>query len=184
MQTNNKKIERVVNECAILVIGVVVVFTIARLFFGAELSDEAYSVAETYMVSKGALPFVNNWSQMPGWTLLLAPFVKIYTLLVGGTDGIFLFFRFLTFFVNSLTAFIVAYLFRNHVKNKVLLSLITIIYVVATGWDYVVAFRGDRLAIDLLAVGVALIIVFFADDKYSMKYLFISGILLALSVLS
>ncbi len=184
MQTNNRKIESVVNACAVLVMGVVVVFTIARLFFGAELSDEAYSVAETYMVSKGALPFVNNWSQMPGWTLLLAPFVKIYTFLVGGTDGIFLFFRFLSFFVNCLTAFLVAYLFRNHVKNKILLSLIAITYVGATGWDYVVTFRGDRLAIDLFAVGVALIIVFFADDKYSMKYLFISGILLSLSVLS
>lgn len=184
MQINNKIIEKVINVFAVLVMVVVVVFTMTRLFFGVDLSDEAYSVAETYMVSKGALPFVNNWSQMPGWTLLLAPFVKLYTIFTGGTDGIFLFFRFLSFFVNGLTAFIVAHLFRNHVKNKILLSLITIIYVGATGWDYVAAFRGDRLALDLLAVGVALIIVFFADAKYSMKYLFTSGILLALSVLS
>lgn len=40
------------------------------------------------MVPKGTLPFVNNWSQMSGFTLLLAPFVRLYTVIFGGTDGI------------------------------------------------------------------------------------------------
>lgn len=89
--------EKISKIFACIIIGIVFGFTIIRLFYGAELSDEAYTVAETYMVSRGALPFVNNWSQMPGYTLLLAPFVKIYTMIVGGTDGIVLFFRFLSF---------------------------------------------------------------------------------------
>ncbi len=179
-----KTVDRIVNVFAISIMFIVITFTIARFPFGVELSDDAYAVAETYMVSKGALPFINNWSHMPGWTLLLAPFIKVYTILAGGTDGIFLFYKFLSFFVNCFTAFMVTWLYRKHVKNAVTLCLISMIYIGATGWDYVGTFRGDNLAIDLMAVGVALIIVFFVDKKSSMKYPFVSGILLALSVLS
>jgi hypothetical protein len=177
---NNRKQNGIINIFALVIIGIILFFTIVRLFFGAELSDEAYAVAETYMVSKGALPFVNNWSQMPGFALILAPFVKMYTFIAGGTDGIFLFFRFFSFLINILTAITVSYLLKDHVKNRIMLALLSIIYVGATGWDYVGAFRGDRLAIDLLAVGVMLIVVFFSDNRNNMGWLFASGVLLAL----
>lgn len=180
---NSEKWDRLINAFAIIVIGIVLLFTIVRLFFGAELSDEAYAVAETYMVSEGALPFVNNWSQMPGFTLILAPFVKLYTLIVGGTDGIFLFFRFLSFFINALTAITVSYVLKEHIKSLRVLALCSLIYVCATGWDYVGAFRGDRLAIDLLAVGVMLLVRFYTDSSKNRWGLFAGGIFLALAVL-
>lgn len=180
----SKLIDRAVDMFALIVIGIVLIFTIARLFFGVDLTDEAYTVAETYMVANGALPFVNNWSQMPGYTLLLAPFVKIYTWAVGGTEGIVLFFRFLAFSINALTAIAVSWLLKDYIKNRILLALLSMIYVGATGWDGGVAFRGDSLAIDLLAVGVLLIVRFFVNPRFNEKLLFLSGSLLSLSVLS
>lgn len=180
----NKTQNAIVNIICLLIIGIVLLFTIVRLFYGVELTDEAYAVAETYMVSKGALPFVNNWSQMPGFTLLLAPFVKIYTTIAGGTDGIFLFFRSLSFFINLITAMVIAYLLKDYVKNRVLSLLLVMIYVGATGWDYVMAFRGDRLSIDLSAIGAWLLATFFSEHREKAIKPFISGLLLALSVLS
>lgn len=180
----NKTQNAIVNIMALVMIGIILLLTIVRLFYGVELTDEAYAVAETYMVSKGALPFVNNWSQMPGFTLLLAPFVQIYTTIVGGTDGIFLFFRFLSFFINLITAMIIAYLLKDYVKNRVLSLLLVMIYLGASGWDYVLAFRGDRLAIDLSAIGAWLLATFFSENREKAIKPFISGVLLALSVLS
>lgn len=181
---NNKQADRLINVFVIIIVGIVLFFTVARLFFGADLSDEAYAVAETYMVSKGALPFVNNWSQMPGFTLLLAPFLKLYTLAAGGTDGIFLFFRFLSFTINVMTAITISYLLKGYMKSRKMLVLCSLIYVGATGWDYVAAFRGDRLGIDILAIGAVLIVKFFVDDKNNVRELFFSGVFMALSVLS
>lgn len=171
------------NALAVLVIGAVLAFTIIRLFYGAELTDEAYSAAETYMVSEGALPFVDNWSQMPGFTLLLAPFVKVFTVVSGGTDGIFLFFRFLAFGINAITALAVTLLLRKYIKNTIILLLCSLTYVSASGWDYAVAFRGDHLAIDLLAVGAVVLAAEFTQEKENVWRLFISGVLVSLSVM-
>lgn len=175
--------EKIGNAYAFFVIGVVLIFTLIRLFYGAELSDEAYSVAETYMVSRGALPFVNNWSQIPGYTMLLAPFVKAFTILSGGTDGIFLFFRFFSFAINALTACAVSIILKKYVKNPVILISCSLIYVGASGWDYVGAFRGDNLSINLLAVGVLLIVVSFVEEKENPLWFLLSGILAAFAVL-
>lgn len=182
--TKSKRIETLLNLGAIFVCVIILALTIVRLFFGVELSDEAYSVAETYMVANGALPFVNNWSQMPGWTLLIAPFVKLYVLIAGGTDGIFLFFRFLSLAINAETAFVVSFLLKDHVRNRFYLLLLSFVYVGASGVDYAVPFRGDNLAIDLFAVGTVMLAVCFADHKEKISWMFISGILLALAVLS
>lgn len=179
-----KNQEKIVDIFSLLIIGIVLFMTIFRLFFGAELTDEAYSVAETYMVSEGALPFVNNWSQMPGWSLLRAPFIRLYTTIVGGTDGIFLFFRFLTFLINVITAYLVSYLLKDYIKNNILLLLLSMVYVGATGYEYVVAFRGDNLAVDLMAVGVLLLALSFIKQKNKISYLFGSGALLALAIFS
>lgn len=174
---------KIVNAIGFFIIAAVCAFTIIRLFYGAELSDEAYSVAETYLVSNGALPFVNNWSQMPGYTLLLAPFMKVFTVISNGTDGVFLFFRFLSFAINVLTACMVSVILRKYIQNTALLISCSLIYVAASGWDYVEAFRGDSLSIDLLAVGVLLVTVAFAEEKENVSWFLNSGILTALAVL-
>ncbi|SEA32522.1 hypothetical protein [Selenomonas ruminantium] len=174
--------ERIADGFALFVIVIVLFFSIIRLFYGVELSDESYAVAETYLVAEGALPYVNNWSQMPGFTMLLAPFVKAYTVIVGGTDGIFLFFRFLSFLINGFTAFMVAYLLKGYVKNRIMLTMIVLIYVGASGCDYVAAFRGDRLAIDLMAIGMLLVVNCLMDREVRKIRIYLSGILSALAV--
>lgn len=68
---------------------------INRAKYGIDFSDESWYVAEPYIVSEGAIPFVNNWTQAPGFTIPLALFFKAFTAITGGTEGIFLFSRIL-----------------------------------------------------------------------------------------
>lgn len=166
------------------VICIVCVLSTIRLFFGVDLTDEAYTVAETYMVSEGALPFVNNWSQMPGYTLLLAPFVKVFTALNGGTDGIVLFFRFLSLGINFATATALFLVLRRYVGDNIALGFSVLIFLSASGRDYTISFRGDNLSIDLMAVGASLLAADFTGKKKGYIFIFISGVLISLAVMS
>ncbi len=75
---------------ALISIGVIAIFY--RMFFGIDFTDSSWYVAEPYLVSEGAVPYVNNWTQTPGFSIPLAILTKIYTSFYG-TEGIFLFAR-------------------------------------------------------------------------------------------
>ena len=45
------------------------------------------------MVANGRTPYLDMWFQSAGFAVLLAPFLKLFTVLTGGTEGIFLFAR-------------------------------------------------------------------------------------------
>lgn len=49
-----------------------------RTPFGVEVTDEAFWITEPYLLTQGAIPFVDSWSQTPLTSLLLAlsfPFI-------------------------------------------------------------------------------------------------------------
>lgn len=82
-----------------------------RVHFGIDFRDESWYVAEPYAVANlGLIPFVNNITQSPGFTLPLALAYWCYTS-IEGTDGIFLFSRLLyvtTVIIISLVEYIIA----------------------------------------------------------------------------
>lgn len=90
-------------------------FSCARARYGVEISDEAYYVAEAYIVSKGAIPFTDNWTQTPGTTLLYAPLVKLFVFATGGTEGIFLFMRQAFLVFKLFISLICVLLLRRHI---------------------------------------------------------------------
>lgn len=59
-----------------------------RLPFGVDITDEAFYAAEPYLIARGAVPLVDNWSQTPLTFLLTAPLVWLYVRLSGGTEGL------------------------------------------------------------------------------------------------
>ena len=65
----------------------------ARCFYAVETTDETFYVAEAMMVANGRTPYLDMWFQSAGFAVLLAPFLKLFTVLTGGTEGIFLFAR-------------------------------------------------------------------------------------------
>lgn len=87
---SSKKIINVVNVIFFILGIAVLVYRIVR---GIDFTDQSWYVAEPYIVSEGAIPYVDNWSHVPGFTIPLATFTKIFTHINGGTEGIFLFSR-------------------------------------------------------------------------------------------
>lgn len=62
-----------------------------RIFYGADVTDTSFWTAEPYLLTRGAVPFADNWSQTPLSSLLIAPFVHLFTRITGGTEGIMLY---------------------------------------------------------------------------------------------
>lgn len=167
----------------VLLAAFVLTFAVYRLFFSVELSDEAYSVAENYLVARGGLPFVNNWSQMPGYTLLLAPFTYIYVNILDGTEGIVLFTRFVCLGLTTITALSIFGLLKKHCGNKSSCLLCVLLYVAINSCG-VQSFRGDNIAVLLFGVGTVLLVLSHFKENRCRSYALVSGILLALGVLS
>ena len=53
----------------ILLVAVTVILIAYRMMRGINLGDECWYVAEPYVVSQGAVPFLNNMTQASGFTI-------------------------------------------------------------------------------------------------------------------
>ncbi len=62
-----------------------------RCSFGLDVTDEAFWVAEPWLILRGAVPFADLWSQTPATGLLIAPVEQLYLTLNGGAEGLALF---------------------------------------------------------------------------------------------
>ena len=62
-----------------------------RSFQGIDFTDTSWYFAEPYAVATGSVPYSNNWSQAPGFTLPLALFFKFFLLINEDAEGIVLF---------------------------------------------------------------------------------------------
>lgn len=71
-----------------------VLIIIYRSVKDVDFIDTIWYVAEPYLVAKGAVPYLNSWSQVPGFTIPLANIIKMYEKLNNGTEGIFCFLQF------------------------------------------------------------------------------------------
>ena len=69
-----------------------VYFMVKRIPHGINFDDEAWYVADPYLVARGRIPYVNDWTMAPGFTIPLALCFRIYAAWMG-TEGIMLFSR-------------------------------------------------------------------------------------------
>lgn len=96
----------------IIAVLITYILILSRVHYGTEFTDESWYIAEPYAVAEmGLVPFVNNVSQSPGFTVPLAIAYKIFVYFNAGNEGIVLFSR--CFFVTvallfaSVTVFII-----------------------------------------------------------------------------
>lgn len=65
-----------------------------RVFFGTEITDEAYYISDAIQMVRGNLPYAyNNFSYGTGSAFLIIPLVFIYNLIIPSNEGVFLFTR-------------------------------------------------------------------------------------------
>ena len=91
-------------------------FMIFRILHGVDYTDESWHVAEPYLVSQGKIPYVNNWSQAPGFTIPLAFAYYIYSS-IAGTAGIYMFSRLLYLFWSISVGLIVIFLVHRYISE-------------------------------------------------------------------
>lgn len=89
------------------VIGVIFA-SVLRLFYGTEITDEIFAISEAALVDQGATPFVNNWTQTPGFSVFNVWIIWIYRMIFRSYEGIFLGSRFFFMGSNILLAILIA----------------------------------------------------------------------------
>lgn len=77
-----------------LFVGVLVLAAIVRCFFGIETTDEAMYLTESVSIAEwGVVPYATNWFHSSGYAVAAVPFIKLWELIHGDLEGIFLFTR-------------------------------------------------------------------------------------------
>lgn len=116
----NKLLKASMANILLCIILLFIVFAMLyRVQRGVELTDESWYVAEPYAVAKGAVAFADNLSQAPGFTIPLALFYKIYLLINGSAEGIYLFSRYLYVAFLSMISMVTFYVVNKYTKLKV-----------------------------------------------------------------
>lgn len=64
-----------------------------RIRYGIDFTDESWYVAAPYIAAKGAHPYSEIWEQAPGFVFPLVFAFRLFLMITGSTDGIFLFSR-------------------------------------------------------------------------------------------
>lgn len=72
---------------------IITIIQLIRAFYGIEITDEAYYLAEAKTVLEGNVPYAYNNSSVVGQTFLMIPFTFIYRILVPSYEGFFLYMR-------------------------------------------------------------------------------------------
>lgn len=86
------------------VILVVVCALMIRAFFSFCWSDESFYLAVTHRFYIGQKPLVDEWWPTQFYAAFLLPFYRLYYVLVGSNEGVFLGARILSIFFSALTA--------------------------------------------------------------------------------
>jgi len=151
------------------IIAIAALFVLAasfhRLFFGVEITDEAYCIAESRLVAQGGVPFVNNWTQAPSHVILYFWLVPLYESLSGSTEGLFLFMRIAFWTVKLLVLGAVFFTMRKHINPRVLL-LFLLPFVPFSPFN-INMFSYNSLQFFLLLLAQALVVRFFIGDGCS-----------------
>ncbi|MFC7371374.1 hypothetical protein ACFQPF_06780 [Fictibacillus iocasae] len=174
------------NSIILLVLAVVaaiasLAFTYYRLYYGVDFTDEAFYTGIPYEFALGMRPFIDEMNFLTFPSLLLFPFVKLFHLVTGGTEGIILYNRhlFLGFFL--LVAVVLFFILKRviSVHSAILSSAIVIAFIPLN----IPALGYNTLSCGFLTLG--LFITYHAlSHRERPLYFALSGLLIGLSVVS
>ena len=89
-----------------------------RLLYTISLYDEVGNITLAYKVVLNQKPFVDIWEFHQVGAIFYVPFIYIFSLLKGNTEGLILFLRISYLFINIIVAFIVTRITKNIVNKK------------------------------------------------------------------
>ena len=110
--------------CAVFAV-TAVLFVWNRSRFGLDVTDESFYIGEPYLLLKGSVPFATLWGFGAVTNLLTAPFLLLYELATGGTEGIVLYFVHAAVFYRAAVALGIWFLLRRDL-GKYISAVLTI----------------------------------------------------------
>ena len=102
----------------VITIAVFLYVFISRMSCSVGMIDEVFNISVANQLAQGAKPFVECWDLYQTGALFLAPFLYIYKLIIGSTDGIILFSRYVFLFFNLVTVALSYLAFRRIIGKK------------------------------------------------------------------
>lgn len=178
METSNSHHRKIIVFIEILVSFFAMAIMLQRVKYGIDFTDESWYVAEPYAVAQmGMVPFVNNVTQTPGFTIPLALLFRLFVLLTNGTDGIVLFSRVIFVVFSFLIAVITVRIVNKHTTIKMPIIVIPVLAVSPCVYSL---FDINYNTIGLIYFPLILAIVFSdfgGGKKQSLFYGIIAGIL-------
>jgi len=172
----NKKMKKynkdnLIKILCILPAFVMVLLTFNRLYYGTELTDEALYVAMPQAFINGMRPFATNWEIHQTSAFFLLPFLYIFQLITGNTEGLFLFSR-IVYFVFTLFVATVGFFALKKYINEILAVYISFVIVTYAPFALYNA-SYNSLSFTFLLLGLFLLINAFSiesgDDKEQKK---------------
>ena len=154
-----------------------------RAFFGAELTDEAYHVAEAKVVLDGNIPYAYNYSSKAvGFVFIPVLLEAIYKCFVPSLEGIFLFTRLCFVTYKVMAAFIAYRVFQRNLRKSYAIILASIILALSASianFDY-----NTIPIVALFIVGCILFDVIEQDAPGKVLKLVLAGIMTSLACFS
>lgn len=152
-------------------------FALWKTHYGYRDYDETFFLSMAHRLSQGDVMFKHEWnlSQMAGF--LLIPFVKLYTWITGGTEGIILAARTVYTLLHAGVAVIIYLRFRE--RRSYVIALACVMFFLFSPFS-IMAYSYNSMALDLITLsGVVL-----ATANYEKKLpLILSGLMFAGAVL-
>ena len=165
----------------VIVFALVCVAMLVRMHFAIDFTDESWYVAEPFLVANGAIPYVNNWSQTPGFTVPLAFFYKMFCGINGGTEGIFLFSRLLYLGWISSISLLMFILVRRYLFSEMPLLAFAMFPLLNINSLYAINY--NSIGVVYLALVLCLLCPVFLKKTTTALYPLVSGIVIARAII-
>ena len=163
-----------------ILLGLSCLILFIRCFYSFCWSDETFYFSTCHRFFTGDSVFLHEWFPTQLSSLILLPFYAAYILIIGSTTGIILYFRILYVILSLVNAVIMYRILSRHISvfSSCVCSLTLMFYAhlnIATLSYY-------TLSVQLFLMSMLLIYDYYMT--YDKRQLIVSGVLLALSVLS
>lgn len=163
---------------ALIALSAVVLFI--KCFYSFCWSDETFYFATCHRFFTGDSIFLHEWFPTQLSSVILLPFYSLYMLITGSNDGIILYFRILFVLMSTINAIVLYNILKQHasVFSSLICSLMMMYYThlnIATLSYY-------TLSVQMFLMSMLLIYHYYRSRNKN--HLIISGVLLAISVLS
>lgn len=158
---------------------------IIRCFFGTEITDEAYYVADAKAMLEGNLPYAYcDYSFGSGSCFLLIPFIAIYKIFQPELTGIFLFSRLSFLFVWYVILFLIYKILCKSVRRCHALLFVTMLIPYKAGVVFLNFSYNTVPSILMLFVAFLLYDALENNSKYSFLEILISGFISGVAFLA